>query len=95
MDSLPGVHVFQRLFADALAVGVEEDLVAEDAKVDLLPLAALVGEDLGPLPTQRLQTAVVLLDGELDRLPVGVEPDGELRLAPRVGDADEVPAPTL
>ena len=42
----PGVHIFQRLFANTLAVRVEEYLVAEDAKVNLLPLAALVGEDL-------------------------------------------------
>ena len=46
MDFLPGVHVFQGLFPHALAVGVEEDLVAENAEVDLLPLAALVREDL-------------------------------------------------
>ena len=46
MDSLPGVHIFQRLFPHALAVGVEEDLVTEHAEVDLLPLAALVRENL-------------------------------------------------
>ena len=46
-----------------------------------------------PFPAERLETAVVLLDGELDGLAVGVEPDGELRLAARVGDADEVPPP--
>ena len=48
---------------------------------------------LRPLPGERLEAAVVLLDGELDGLAVGVEADGELRLAARVGHADQVPAP--
>ena len=47
---------------------------------------------LWPFPRQCLESAIVLLDGELDGLAVGVEPDGELRLPPRIGDADEVPA---
>ena len=57
----------------------------ENAEVDLVPL---LGEDLGLLPRQRLDRAVVLQDGELDRLELRVEPDGELRLAAAVGDPD-------
>ena len=49
--------------------------------------------DLRALPGERLEAAVVLLDGELDGLAAGVEADGELRLAARVGHADQVPAP--
>ncbi len=49
------------------------------------------GEDVRPLPGERLQRAVVPQDGELDGLPGWVETDGELRLALGVGDADEVP----
>ena len=62
----------------------------ENAEVDLVPL---LGEDLGLLPRQRLDRAVVLQNGELDRLQLRVEPDGELRLAAAVGDPDEVPFP--
>lgn len=42
-------------------------------------------------PSQGLERAVVLEDGELDGLAGRVKADGELRLVLRVGDADQVP----
>ena len=40
-----------------------------------------------------MQGPVVLEDGELDGVPGGVQPDGELRLPLAVRDANQVPAP--
>jgi len=56
--------------------------------VNLVPL---LREDFRLLPRQGLHRSVELQDGELDRLQLGVEADGELRLSASVGDPDEVP----
>ena len=46
---------------------------------------------LSLLPGEGLQLPVVVEDGELDGVPPGVEAHGELRLAPGVGDPDQLP----
>ena len=54
-------------------------------------LVPLLGENFRLLPRQGLNGPVVLEDGELDRLQLRVEADGELRTSAAVGDPDEVP----
>ena len=56
--SFPCVDVFQRLVSHALAVGVKEHFVAKNTKVNLLPFAAFVGENLG----KRRQLFLPLVD---------------------------------
>lgn len=54
-------------------------------------LVPLLGEHFRLLPGQGLNGPVVLEDGELDRLQLRIEADGELRASAAVGDPDEVP----
>lgn len=46
---------------------------------------------LSLLPGEGLHLPVVVEDGELDGVPPGVEAHSELRLAPGVGDPDDLP----
>ena len=63
---------------------LNETNLPEYSKMDLVPF---LGKDFRLLPGQGLDGPVVLKDGELDSLQLGVKPDCELRLASPIRDS--------
>lgn len=85
------VHGVEGFVAHRDAVDVEQDAIAEDAEMDLVPL---VGEHLWFLPGERLESPVVLENGEFDGVSLRIESDCELGLSLGVRDPNKVPTST-